>query len=285
MASIFQIADYSFCIHIEAQDSLLQDEFPVLLERVLHGFYQSQTDTIHFDSAFTTTSSTLPYQLEFIDDGSVIHARVKLLSGELSAMNYVDYIEPEIVNEAVRRSVGYLWVHGACLYKEGELTLLLGKTGTGKTTLSLGLLSRGYQLLTDDIILINPHGGLIVPVPRCPKVRYPAHDYLRDAGFDLSERAQLVDRYVILPHDHLFLTPTDAPITRVFLLQRSPELLTKHGQLDKVSGLLGMLPQSNLVMLDPDFSQSTRIFRHARFLNMNLSNYHTDLDTIANNLL
>lgn len=49
-----------------------------------------------------------------------------------------------------------LLIHGAALHRAGATLLLLGESGAGKTTLTLGLLARGWLPYGDDVTLVNP---------------------------------------------------------------------------------------------------------------------------------
>jgi HPr kinase/phosphorylase len=46
-------------------------------------------------------------------------------------------------------------VHGTCVAREGAGVLLLGPAGAGKSDLALRLLSRGFDLVADDQVLIE----------------------------------------------------------------------------------------------------------------------------------
>ncbi len=46
-------------------------------------------------------------------------------------------------------------VHGTCVARDGAGVLLLGPAGTGKSDLALRLLSRGFDLVADDQVLIE----------------------------------------------------------------------------------------------------------------------------------
>lgn len=57
-------------------------------------------------------------------------------------------------------------IHGSCIVsQEGQVVLIPGVTGSGKTCLSLALVQRGYRFLTDDCTAIDPATGRIWPVP------------------------------------------------------------------------------------------------------------------------
>jgi hypothetical protein len=45
--------------------------------------------------------------------------------------------------------------------------MLAGDSGAGKTTITTGLIQRGWFPLTDDTALVSPHSLAIAPFPRC----------------------------------------------------------------------------------------------------------------------
>jgi len=60
----------------------------------------------------------------------------------------------------------YLILHAAVLERNGHALILPAPSGSGKSTLCAGLLFGGWRLLSDELTLICPHQGNIVPNPR-----------------------------------------------------------------------------------------------------------------------
>jgi HprK-related kinase A len=60
----------------------------------------------------------------------------------------------------------YLMVHAAVVERGGRVMILPAPPGSGKSTLCAGLVSRGWRLLSDEMTLVDPASGQIVPVPR-----------------------------------------------------------------------------------------------------------------------
>ena len=57
-------------------------------------------------------------------------------------------------------------LHAAVVERSGGALLLPAPPGSGKSTLCAGLLSRGWRLLSDELALIDPATGDVVPLPR-----------------------------------------------------------------------------------------------------------------------
>lgn len=60
----------------------------------------------------------------------------------------------------------YLIIHAAVLERNGRALILPAPSGSGKSTLCAALLFHGWRLLSDELTLICPHTGTIVPNPR-----------------------------------------------------------------------------------------------------------------------
>ena len=77
----------------------------------------------------------------------------------------VPRLEWTMVRDALSRSP-HVAIHAAALSFEGAALLLPGRSGAGKTTLALGLLTVGATLLSDEIALLSGTEPSIVPFPR-----------------------------------------------------------------------------------------------------------------------
>jgi HprK-related kinase A len=60
----------------------------------------------------------------------------------------------------------YLIVHGAAVERNGAVAILPGTPGSGKSTLAAGLVNRGWRLLSDELAMIRPEDGTVVPLAR-----------------------------------------------------------------------------------------------------------------------
>ena len=60
----------------------------------------------------------------------------------------------------------YLVLHAAVLERSGRALVLPAPPGSGKSTLCAGLVSRGWRLLSDELGLLRPGAGDLVPLAR-----------------------------------------------------------------------------------------------------------------------
>jgi HprK-related kinase A len=73
----------------------------------------------------------------------------------------------------------YLIIHAAVLEKHGKALLLPAPPGSGKSTLCAGLAHSGWRLLSDELALIDPRSGHVVPLPRPVSLKNQSIDVLR----------------------------------------------------------------------------------------------------------
>jgi HprK-related kinase A len=64
------------------------------------------------------------------------------------------------------RAHQYLIIHAAIVEKHGSACVLPAPPASGKSTLTAGLASRGWRLLSDELTLIDPMSGFAVPIAR-----------------------------------------------------------------------------------------------------------------------
>jgi hypothetical protein len=75
------------------------------------------------------------------------------------------------VNRALSVQPQIMFFHGAAVGVNGRGLLLLGASGTGKTSVSLALAARGYDFYGDDIVGVRLDSRAIVPLRRAAHVR------------------------------------------------------------------------------------------------------------------
>jgi hypothetical protein len=71
------------------------------------------------------------------------------------------------------RRHGYYLLHAFAAVKEGHAILLVGPSGSGKTTTGLHLLEQGWQLLANDVVLLEARadGVYALPTPGAVSIR------------------------------------------------------------------------------------------------------------------
>ena len=64
------------------------------------------------------------------------------------------------------RAHNFLIFHSAVVEKAGRAAILAGPPGSGKSTLCAALLARGWRLFSDELALLDPARGWLLPLPR-----------------------------------------------------------------------------------------------------------------------
>jgi HprK-related kinase A len=77
------------------------------------------------------------------------------------------------------RAHGYLIIHAAVLEKHGRGVILPAPPGSGKSTLCAALLADGWRLLSDEMTLVRPGDGMLVPLPRPVSLKNASIDLIR----------------------------------------------------------------------------------------------------------
>jgi HprK-related kinase A len=79
----------------------------------------------------------------------------------------------------------YLIIHAAVVEKNGLAAILPAPPGSGKSTLTAGLVLSGWRLLSDELTLIDRHTGLIQPLPRPVSLKNQSIDVIRQFDPDV----------------------------------------------------------------------------------------------------
>ena len=73
----------------------------------------------------------------------------------------------------------YLILHAACVEKNGRAAILPAPPGSGKSTLCAALVNRGWRLLSDELTIICPNTGKILPLARPVNLKNASIDIIR----------------------------------------------------------------------------------------------------------
>ena len=73
----------------------------------------------------------------------------------------------------------YLIIHAAVVEKNGRAAILPAPPGSGKSTLTAGLVLSGWRLLSDELTLIDRKTGLLHPLPRPVSLKNSSIEVIR----------------------------------------------------------------------------------------------------------
>lgn len=83
------------------------------------------------------------------------------------------------VNDILEAAHPSIALHAACLVRRDRALLLCGSPGAGKSTLTLALLSAGFEYGADDVTLVNP-SGRVQGMPFAPAMKMGATRLIPD---------------------------------------------------------------------------------------------------------
>jgi len=81
------------------------------------------------------------------------------------------FLEWAVTKRALRHHQDFIQLHAGAVCQDGEAILFPADSGSGKTTLVISCVLAGFDCLSDDIILVEPHSLEIHPFPRLLHVR------------------------------------------------------------------------------------------------------------------
>ncbi|MDQ4123968.1 MAG: hypothetical protein M3134_00005, partial [Actinomycetota bacterium] len=87
-------------------------------------------------------------------EGGSVEAAHENLWGLIDALRY------GMLELCERRLESFVTLHAAAVARGGELVLLAGESGAGKTTLTLALLDAGWTYLSDDLAPVSVETAL-----------------------------------------------------------------------------------------------------------------------------
>lgn len=107
-----------------------------------------------------------------------------------AALDLMDQLVHTVISSLHRR--GLYAIHAASVAHRGRALVLAGPSGAGKTTLALALAALGFELLSDELAVLDPASGLVHPYRRRLHVRPGTPELVRGLErIGLRERRDL----------------------------------------------------------------------------------------------
>ena len=114
-------------------------------------------------------------------------------------------------------------LHATCVLVNGAAIAFLGDSGEGKSTLAATLLTRGYPLLTDDVLVVRFDGDRAMAYPSLPRIKLTGA--AADATFP-GRRSVPMNRFTdkrIFPLDGAEYVSRPAPLRALYVLSEKTE--------------------------------------------------------------
>jgi hypothetical protein len=111
-------------------------------------------------------------------------------------------------------ALGTSVLHASAVLRHGGVVALCGASGTGKSTIALALVRRGYDLWADDAVAVDTARPrpMAIPLPFAPRLHPDAVQVLGDADKQTHSR----------PDSHENVEA--APLALLCILQRAPDM-------------------------------------------------------------
>lgn len=195
-------------IKIQSHSSYLRR----LVEQNFGAFQIAGSRLQQFDISYELTVNNDATQFEVVRNGDF-----SLKSRQVGLFVY--HLEKDITVEIQYLCKDLFFMHGAALEKKGELLLLTGRSGAGKSTTTWGLLNNGFNYLSDELAPVDLDSMYVSPYPHA--VCLKTHPSL----YPLPDDILKTERTMHVPVD---LLPCKAhlqpfPLTKVLIVEYSAE--------------------------------------------------------------
>jgi HprK-related kinase A len=87
----------------------------------------------------------------------------------------------------------FLTMHSAVLERNGMAVILPAPSGSGKSTLCAGLAFRGWRLLSDELAVVQPQTGELIPIPRPISLKNHSIEVIRAFAPEAAFGAEVTD--------------------------------------------------------------------------------------------
>jgi hypothetical protein len=83
---------------------------------------------------------------------------------------FVPLLKAQLIEDVLLNARYEVALHAAALVRRDRTVLLVGSPGAGKTTLAVGMMHAGFELLADDVVLLDDKGSVTgLPFPPAAK--------------------------------------------------------------------------------------------------------------------
>ena len=144
----------------------------------------------------------------------------------------------------------FLILHAAVLERNGRALILPAPSGSGKSTLCAGLLFHGWRLVSDELTLICPRQGNIVPIPRPVSLKNESIRVIGDLvpglqfGSRVAETTKGIVAHFAPPADAVARASDRATPAWVVMPKYIPGLAATLRPLDKAQAFMQLVENS-----------------------------------------
>ena len=245
----------------------------------IHHIYRAFLTDPESTSASGSGSPELPGS---VSDMSPWRASV---NGELFELDEFEWalrsVEDTIADRLLEAYADCLLLHAGAVSRDDTTYLVVGKSGSGKTTTTLEFLRRGFLYLTDEFTAIEPDGATIRPFPRSATRKFNS---LIPAGSALQVSEEQGYRSHMLPDNRALLQPRAMNSCRIIFPTHDGEVTPQARLLDSAELCARLMPsifdfEGNEKTLWPALSS---LVTNAQACELDYNNAKTDLDIALN---
>ena len=187
----------------------LPEPLRAALAELLQPFLVADDAAISPALTFTAAWDATDHLWKIYSDGA-------MLQGIPSDKALLLQLEWRIVDAALARVAGCGVFHAGALARDGAVVLLQGESGAGKTTLTQGLIARGWLPLSDDAAIVDARTLATQVFPRCFHVERGQRP--------VGARPRLAWMAAVAGHARpLHWAPSGQPVTAIVTVARDPE--------------------------------------------------------------
>ena len=185
-----------------------------------------------------------------ISEGKQVTVEVIADLDDSTKINIIPFLLGPVMSLLLHQR-GFLILHGSSVKVNGEAICFLGHRGNGKSTTAIHLYTRGYPLVTDDILAIKfDEDGLPLVYPGYPHVRLGEDSYNQvKENTDILTPIKTLAGKVFCDASH-GASPEPVVLKRVYVLEKTDKM-----------GISILKSQENLIDLIRH-SVANRIFQH-----------------------
>jgi HprK-related kinase A len=186
----------------------------------------------------------------------------------------------------------YYQIHAGVLNANGQGVVFPASPGSGKTTLTAGLVQRGWKYFSDEFALIDPRSLDLYPFPKALCIKQGSFDTLESLGVDMHSRRHYLKGKkgcvaLVSPHE---LAPDpiaeSCPVRHVVFCNYQPDTRPTMREISRADAVIRLNQQSfNFVKFR---AQGVRIMadivRDARCYKLVAGQIHETCDLVAQNV-
>jgi hypothetical protein len=249
------------------------------------------TDNI-FSAIIKDTPSKKPdFAINFFNNCYQLQCENEMIE-KTSIPELIYTLEWKIVDQLIEAHREHLQFHGAALEKNGMGYVFIGNPGTGKTSISITLMRQNFNLLSDEVALINPINHLLSPFPRNLIIKPHLQRLINQDKLQLPIDGDDNDKELafFMPPATFGKIAKSIPIKKIFFLenqQNGETTIRKIGQHEAFNRIIPQLFNPEIIKTSPNsvVALIKKIPCYLLFIDKPLIMKTTEIDDLIKNII